>query len=62
MCQVPSRKWRGAWHFLFRQKYDFPILGIEPAVKPAVQSCKGKRKKVLVLETNLTLKEEKFHT
>ncbi|NHC21143.1 glutamate racemase, partial [Bacillus sp. MM2020_4] len=44
-----------------RQKYDFPILGIEPAVKPAMQSCEGKRKKVLVLATNLTLREEKFH-
>ncbi|MDR4949169.1 glutamate racemase [Neobacillus cucumis] len=44
-----------------RQKYDFPILGIEPAVKPAVQSCEGKRKKVLVFATNLTLREEKFH-
>lgn len=44
-----------------RQKYDFPILGIEPAVKPAVQSCEGKRKQVLVLATNLTLREEKFH-
>ena len=44
-----------------RQKYDFPILGIEPAVKPAVQCCEGKRKKVLVLATNLSLREEKFH-
>ena len=44
-----------------RKKYDFPILGIEPAVKPAVQSCAGKRKKVLVFATNLTLREEKFH-
>lgn len=44
-----------------RKKYDFPILGIEPAVKPAVQKCEGKRKKVLVLATNLTLREEKFH-
>ncbi|MGE6257262.1 glutamate racemase [Heyndrickxia sporothermodurans] len=44
-----------------RQKYDFPILGIEPAVKPAVHKCEGKRKKVLVLATNLTLREEKFH-
>lgn len=44
-----------------RQKYEFPILGIEPAVKPAVQSCEGKQKKVLVLATNLTLREEKFH-
>ncbi|MCU9613085.1 glutamate racemase [Caldibacillus lycopersici] len=44
-----------------RKRYDFPILGIEPAVKPAVQNCKGKRKKVLVLATSLTLREEKFH-
>ncbi|AWB43118.1 glutamate racemase [Paenibacillus sp. CAA11] len=44
-----------------RRKYDFPILGIEPAVKPAVQKWEGKRKKVLVLATNLTLREEKFH-
>ncbi|NGM83250.1 glutamate racemase [Paenibacillus sp. 7124] len=44
-----------------RQKYDFPILGIEPAVKPAVQQCEGTRKKVLVLATSLTLKEEKYH-
>ncbi|WEG13554.1 glutamate racemase [Pullulanibacillus sp. KACC 23026] len=44
-----------------RKTYDFPILGIEPAVKPAVQSCEPKHKKVLVLATPLTLKEEKFH-
>ncbi|AXI09247.1 glutamate racemase [Oceanobacillus zhaokaii] len=44
-----------------RKKYNFPILGIEPAVKPAIQSCEGKQIKVLVLATNLTLREEKFH-
>jgi len=44
-----------------RKKYVFPILGIEPAVKPAVQNCEGRRKKVLVLATSLTLREEKFH-
>jgi glutamate racemase len=44
-----------------REIYDFPILGIEPAVKPAVQSNAGKHKKVLVLATNLTLSEQKFH-
>ncbi|MBP0725295.1 glutamate racemase [Bacillus sp. RG28] len=43
-----------------RKKYDFPILGIEPAVKPAVQRSEETRKKVLVLATRLTLKEEKF--
>lgn len=44
-----------------RKKYTFPIIGIEPAVKPAVQVSKKKRKKVLVLATELTLKEAKFH-
>ncbi|CAM4240542.1 glutamate racemase [Paenibacillus typhae] len=44
-----------------RERYDFPILGIEPAVKPAVQKWEIHRKKVLVLATNLTLKEEKFN-
>ena len=44
-----------------RRRYDFPILGIEPAVKPAVERWEGKRKKVLVLATNLTLKEKKYH-
>lgn len=43
-----------------RKKYDFPIIGIEPAVKPAIQSCEKKHKKVLVMATELTLKEEKF--
>ncbi|RYM06055.1 glutamate racemase [Sporolactobacillus sp. THM7-7] len=44
-----------------RQKYPFPILGIEPAVKPAVIESEKRRKKVLVLATKLTLKEEKYH-
>lgn len=41
-----------------RQKYSFPILGMEPAVKPAVEKCCTKR--VLVTATPLTLKEEKY--
>lgn len=41
-----------------RREYQFPILGMEPAVKPAINNCEGKR--VLVLATQLTLKEEKF--
>ncbi|MNO16828.1 Glutamate racemase 2 [compost metagenome] len=44
-----------------RQKYNFPILGMEPAVKPAVIKWKGQRKKVLVLATTLTLREKKYH-
>ncbi len=42
-----------------RSKYSFPIIGMEPAVKPAVENGNGKR--VLVLATPLTLREEKFH-
>ena len=42
-----------------RKKYDFPIIGMEPAVKPAVEKCNNK--KVLVTATPLTLKEDKFH-
>ena len=41
-----------------RKEYSFPILGMEPAVKPAISKCAGKR--VLVMATSLTLKEEKF--
>ncbi|PRX26914.1 glutamate racemase [Orenia metallireducens] len=41
-----------------RQQYNIPIIGMEPAVKPAVENCDGKR--VLVLATPLTLKEEKY--
>lgn len=41
-----------------REKYRFPILGMEPAVKPAVE--KNGSKRVLVLATPLTLQEEKY--
>lgn len=41
-----------------RLKYGFPIIGMEPAVKPAVKSVGGKR--VLVFATPLTLREPKF--
>lgn len=42
-----------------RQKYALPILGMEPAVKPAVARCNGKR--VMVIATPITVKEEKLH-
>lgn len=42
-----------------RGKYSFPVLGMEPAVKPAVERCNGKR--VMVIATPLTVKEEKLH-
>ena len=42
--------------------YDFPIIGMEPAVKPAVEKNGNAGKRVLVLATSLTLKEEKFRS
>lgn len=43
-----------------REKYtDIPIIGIEPAIKPAVLTHKGE--KILVMATPLTLAEKKFH-
>lgn len=43
-----------------RNKYSFPIIGMEPAVKPAVEKEHATGKRVLVLATPLTLKESKF--
>jgi len=43
-----------------RRKYDFPIIGMEPAVKPAVEKNGSRSKRVLVLATQLTIKEEKL--
>ena len=42
-----------------RNKFDFPILGIEPAVKPAVTHEGHKR--VLVMATPVTVREAKLH-
>lgn len=41
-----------------REKYTFPIIGIEPAAKPAVEN-RG-NKKVLIMATPTTIKEEKL--
>lgn len=41
-----------------REKYDFPVLGMEPAVKVAVEN--NGRKRILVVATPLTLKEDKY--
>lgn len=43
-----------------RARYAFPVIGMEPAVKPAVAAA-GPGKRVLVFATELTLREEKFH-
>ncbi len=45
---------------LLRQKYpDVPIIGIEPAVKPAALS--GNHPNVIVMATPMTIREQKFH-
>ena len=41
-----------------RALYDYPIIGMEPAIKPAKEISKGK--KIIVLATALTLKEQKL--
>ena len=43
---------------IMRQKYTIPIIGIEPAVKPAVEQSHGRR--VMVVATPLTIREEKL--
>ena len=40
-----------------RDLYDISIIGMEPAVKPALEQVKGK---IHVFATEMTLKEEKF--
>jgi glutamate racemase len=42
-----------------RRAFPEPIVGMEPAVKPAVLAAR--RKRVLVLATEMTLREPKFH-
>lgn len=44
---------------ILRKKYELPILGMEPAVKPAVEHGRGKR--ILVIATPFTIREEKLH-
>lgn len=41
-----------------RKRFKFPILGMEPAIKPAIAASSGK--KILVLATSLTLRENKL--
>ena len=42
-----------------RAKYHVPLVGMEPAVKPALQMAVGQR--VLVLATPITVREKKLH-
>lgn len=48
----------GAAAGALREEYDFPIIGIEPAIKMA--AVPGVRPSVLVMATPLTLRQEKF--
>ena len=43
-----------------RKAYDLPILGMEPAVKPAIEISRQRKKRVLVVATPLTCKEKKM--
>jgi glutamate racemase len=43
-----------------RKRYSIPIIGMEPAVKPAVEKNEKRCRRVLVTATPLTLKEEKL--
>lgn len=43
-----------------RATYSIPIIGIEPAVKPAIEAVKETGGRVLVTATPLTIKEEKL--
>ena len=42
-----------------RRAFPIPVVGMEPAVKPAVEL--GKHGKILVMATPITLQMEKFH-
>lgn len=43
-----------------RRTYDIPIIGMEPAVKPAVKRSQAAGKRVLVFATSLTLSLSKY--
>ena len=45
-----------------RSKYDIPIIGMEPAVKPAVEGSSKKGGRVLVMATPVTIRENKLRT
>ncbi|ANY69060.1 glutamate racemase [Paenibacillus sp. BIHB 4019] len=44
-----------------RTMYSFPIVGMEPAVKPAVEMNRKTGKRVLVFATPLTLQQPKYY-
>ncbi|MBO4863881.1 MAG: glutamate racemase [Eubacterium sp.] len=44
-----------------RKKFDKTIIGMEPAVKPAVQAAREKTDRILVMATPVTIRENKLH-
>jgi len=44
-----------------RERYSIPIVGMEPAVKPAVEMNRATGKRVLVFATQLTLSMPKYY-
>ena len=44
-----------------RAKYTIPIIGMEPAVKPALEVAKKDNSRVLVMATPVTISENKLH-
>lgn len=44
-----------------RRLYSIPVIGMEPAVKPAVELNRNTGKRSLVMATPLALKEAKYH-
>jgi glutamate racemase len=44
-----------------RKAYSIPIIGMEPAVKPAVELSRRSGRRVLVIATPLTLRESRYH-
>jgi glutamate racemase len=44
-----------------RERYSIPIIGMEPAVKPAVEMNRATGKRVLVFATPLTLQQPKYY-
>jgi len=44
-----------------REMYSFPIIGMEPAVKPAVEMNRATGRRVLVFATPLTLQQPKYY-
>lgn len=44
---------------ILREKYNVPIIGTEPAIKPAINHC-AENKKTIVIATDATIKSTRF--